>query len=165
VPAESEISFTVILRTLTAHGVEFIVVGGVSAVLQGAALVTSDLDIVHSRAPENIDRLLAALAELDACYRVQPERRIPPAASHLVTRGHQLLITRFGPLDLLGEIGTGHAYADLLNDAVDFEVEPGVRIHVLGLRRLIEVKKETAGEKDLAVLPLLERTLDESGRV
>ena len=30
-PAESEISFTAILRTLTAHGVEFIVVGGISA--------------------------------------------------------------------------------------------------------------------------------------
>lgn len=93
-----------------------------SASSSGASLVTFDLDLVHSRAPENLERLLAALGELDA-------------------RGHQLLMTRFGPLDLLGEIGNGHGYDDLLQDAVDFEVHPGVRVHALGLRRLIAVKK------------------------
>ena len=101
--------------------------------------------MVHSRAPENLERLLAALPELDA-------------------RGHQLLMTRFGPLDLLGEIGNGHGYDGLLQDVVDFEIDPGVRVHALGLRRLIAVKKETASAKDLAALPLLERTLDESER-
>lgn len=164
-PAESETNLPAILRTLTAHRVEFIVVGGVSAVLQGASLITFDLDVVHSRAPENLQRLLAALAVLDAHYRAQPERRLAPAKSHLETGGHQLLMTRYGPLDLLGEIGSGHGYDDLLHDAVDLELAPGVRVHVLGLRRLIEVKRETAGEKDLAALPVLERTLEESQRV
>jgi predicted nucleotidyltransferase len=164
VPAEFETSFDSILRTLAAHGVEFIIVGGVAAVLQGASLVTFDLDVVHSRAPENLERLLAALAEMEARYRLQPERGIVPTAAHLKTGGRQLLMTRFGPLDLLGEIGNGHGYEDLLTDAVDFELHPGVRIHVLGLRRLIAVKKETAGPKDLAALPVLERTLEESGR-
>lgn len=73
-------------------------------------------------------------------------------------------MTRFGPLDLLGEIGDGHGYDGLLRDVVDFEIHPGVRVHALGLRRLIAVKKETASPKNLAALPLLERTLDESGR-
>jgi hypothetical protein len=65
----------------------------------------------------------------------------------------------------LGEIGSGHGYDDLLHDALDLELAPGVRVHVLGLRRLIEVKRETAGEKDMAVLPVLERTLEESRRL
>ena len=163
-PAESETSLAAILRTLTAHRVEFIVVGGVSAVLQGAPLTTFDIDVVHSRAPENLPRLLAALAELNAHSRAQPERRLKPAKSHLETGGHQLLMTRYGPLDLLGEIGSGHGYDDLLRDVVDFELAPGFRVHVLGLGRLIEVKRETAGEKDLAVLPVLQRTLEESQR-
>jgi hypothetical protein len=38
---------------LVAHDVEFIVVGGVAAVLQGAPVVTFDLDILHRRTPEN----------------------------------------------------------------------------------------------------------------
>ena len=101
----SETSFHAILLVLADHGVEFVVVGGVSAVLQGAPLVTSDLDVVHSRAERNIERLLQALEDLDAHYRTQPERRLAPNASHLRTAGHQLLATRFGPLDLLGEIG------------------------------------------------------------
>ena len=128
--------------------------------LQGVPVTTFDLDVVHSRAPENLQRLLAALGELDAHYRAQPERRLKPAISHLETGGRQLLMTRYGPLDLRGEYG----YDDLLQDAVDFELAPGVRVHALGLGRLIEVKRETAGEKDLAALPVLERTLEESQR-
>ncbi len=41
------------LSVLAAHKVDFIVVGGVSAVLQGAPIATFDLDIVHSRGPAN----------------------------------------------------------------------------------------------------------------
>lgn len=44
--------FLSILRTLTAHDVEFIVVGGVCGVLQGASLATFDLDVVHNRRDE-----------------------------------------------------------------------------------------------------------------
>lgn len=38
---------------LDAH-VEFIVIGGLAAVLHGAPLVTADVDIVHRKSPENI---------------------------------------------------------------------------------------------------------------
>src|SRR5215831_19049590 len=44
--------------------VEFIVVGGLSAVLQGVPIVTLDLDICYRRTPENITRLVGALAPL-----------------------------------------------------------------------------------------------------
>lgn len=36
---------------LAGHGVDFIVVGGVAAVLGGAPISTFDLDIVHARDP------------------------------------------------------------------------------------------------------------------
>jgi len=50
--------FGCLLRILAEHGVDFLVVGGVGAVLQGATLSTFDLDIVHSTEPANITRLL-----------------------------------------------------------------------------------------------------------
>ena len=53
--------FGCLLRALTEHGVDFLVVGGVGAILQGASLSTFDLDIVHSTEPANIARLLASL--------------------------------------------------------------------------------------------------------
>src|ERR1700689_863921 len=101
-----------IFEKLVRHQAEFLVVGGVAAVLQGAPVSTFDVDIVHSTSPENVARILSALEELDARYRFQPELR--PGADHLSPLGHQLLITRFGPLDVLGMIGNRRTYFDLL---------------------------------------------------
>jgi hypothetical protein len=92
-----------ILRKLAEHEVEFIVVGGVAAVLAGAPINTFDLDVVYRRTPDNLDRLLAALSELDAVFRGDP-RRIRPNRSHLESAGHKLLATRHGDLDCLGSI-------------------------------------------------------------
>ena len=77
--------FGSVLRILVEHGVEFLVVGGVGAILQGATLSTFDLDIVHSTDPANIARLLAALGDLDAFYRAQPEKRLRPSQTHLAS--------------------------------------------------------------------------------
>jgi hypothetical protein len=156
--------FGCLLRILVEHDVDFLVVGGVGAVLQGAALSTFDLDIVHSTEPANIARLLAALEDLDACYRARPEKRLRPSQAHLSSAGHQLLMTRFGPLDVLGSIGKARRYQDLLPHAAEMTIEGGIRIRVLDLETQIAVKEEIGQEKDLAALPLLRRALEESRR-
>jgi len=56
-------------------------------------------------------------------------------------------MTKFGPLDLLGTIGMGHTYNDLLKHSVELEVST-MRLCALDLETLIEVKKETISEKD-----------------
>jgi hypothetical protein len=151
--------FLQILTTLRRHNVRFIVVGAVGAVLQGAPINTFDLDIVHATDEDNVTALQAALIELDACFRVQRECRLVPDRSHLRSPGHQLLMTRYGPLDLLGSIGRGHTYEDLAPRAVTMETGAGP-VEVLDLAALILIKEETAQEKDLAVLPVLRRTLE-----
>ena len=156
--------FGCLLRALTEHGVDFLVVGGVGAILQGATLSTFDLDIVHSTEPANIARLLAALADLDACYRAQPDKRLRPSQTHLSSPGHQLLMTRFGPLDVLGSIGKGRRYLDLLPHAVEMTIGGGIRIRVLNLETQIAVKEEFGQQKDTAALPFLRRSLEESRR-
>ena len=50
-----------IIQALVAHDVEFIVVGGMAAVLQGAPVHTIDLDIVYALSESNITRLELAL--------------------------------------------------------------------------------------------------------
>lgn len=154
-------NFLSILRILRQKEVDFIVVGGVSGVLQGAPITTFDLDIVHSRDPENIERLIAALEPLGARYRTPGAKEIKPERSHLQSPGHQLLMTRGGPLDLLGTIGHGHGYDDLIDQTTEMEIGKGLRIRVLKLETLIKVKEETAGEKDKAALIILRRTLQE----
>jgi hypothetical protein len=131
-------------------------------VLEGVPVHTFDLDVVHSREPGNIGRLLAALESLEAAYRARPELR--PDVSHLASPGHQLLMTRFGPLDVLGMIGRSRSYEDLLPHAHEVEVDEGLRVRVLNLETLIAVKEEVAGERDLAMLPIMRRTLEEKRR-
>jgi len=119
--------FLAILRLLRGSNVDFVVVGGLAGVLHGAPLQTLDLDIVHSRDAANVERLLTVLASLDAVFRIQPERHIRPNASYVSGPGHLNLITRFGPLDVLGTIGRGLTYADLLADSVEMEIGEGMR--------------------------------------
>lgn len=152
--------FLELLRTLVAHRVEFIIVGGVCAVLHGAPVTTFDLDLVHSRQPENLDRLIAALDELDAYYRGRGTQRLRPTRELLGFSGHHLFMTRFGPLDILGTIGNGHDYQELIDRTVEFDVD-SLQLRLLELDVLISVKEETGHDKDLAVLPLLRRTLAE----
>ena len=117
-----ELDFFGLLKVLVTAEVEFVVVGGVGAVLQGAPIATFDLDIVHRRTPGNIDRLLEALGSINARYRGQGERVIRPEQSHLLSVGHQLLMTDKGPLDVLGMIGAGQEYEGLLDQTLEMEV-------------------------------------------
>src|SRR5882724_5489467 len=105
--------FAETLRVLARHNVEFIVVGMTAGILQGVPLTTLDVDVVHRRTPENVARLVAALAELRAVYRSDP-RNLTPSESHLLGPGHQLLSTVNGDLDCLGAIDGAKTYVDLL---------------------------------------------------
>lgn len=156
-----ENDFYAALRVLQGAGVKYIVVGGLSAVLNGAPVNTFDLDVVHSRDPENIARLLRALETLDAIYRIQPSRRLRPTVSHLSSAGHQNLTTIYGPLDFLGAIGRDLNYSDLVPHSAEKDLGEGLRVRVLDLETLIEIKEQLGGEKDRAMLPILRRTLEE----
>jgi hypothetical protein len=145
------------LEVLTRHRVAFTVVGGVAAVLQGAALVTMDLDVVYDLADENVDRVMAALTDLDAHFRARADLR--PQRSHMAAHGHRLLITRYGPLDMLSYAGDQHTYAKLAAASVPMSLGDGLDVLVVDLPMLIRIKEELPFEKDQAVLPLLRATL------
>jgi len=154
-----------ILSAMVEAGVEIVVVGGVAAVLNGAPLNTFDLDVVHARNAENVTRLLVLLESLDAVFRFQPERRIRPAADYLSGPGHLNLLTKYGPLDVLGSIGRGLTYDDLLPKSAEVEIAEGIRVRVLDLETLIALKEELGGDKDRAALPTLRATLAEKRKL
>src|ERR1700730_12520751 len=106
----AERRLTAMILALHDAGVEFLVVGGLSAVLNGVGIATFDLDVVHRRTEENVNRLLSVLEALDAVYRINPEPRLRPSKSALLSDGHQNLITKHGPLDVLGSIGKDLGY-------------------------------------------------------
>jgi hypothetical protein len=154
-------SFRRILELLEQHGVEYVVVGGVAAVLQGAPVTTFDIDTLIKVDPANVDRLAKALAELDARYR--EHRDLRPTREDLAAGGHLLLITDSGPLDVLGFIGGGKRYEDVASSAVRLPVGE-LSLRVLPLEDLIAEKKALGRDKDLAVVGLLEAVLSRRRR-
>jgi len=153
--------FKAILRILLHHRVDFIIIGGVAAVLQGAPVTTFDLDVVHSRADANLDRLQEALARLEAHYRDLQNRRLVPQRANLALAGHHLLLTRAGPLDLIGAVVTGQGFNDLLPHTKEVDLGEGMVVRILDLRTLIEIKEKLGRDRDRAMLPVLRRTLEE----
>ena len=155
----AEGDFRSALLELRQRGVDFIVVGGLAAVLHGAPVVTFDLDLVYDSHPLNLQKLEVFLQDADAIFRMQAHRRLRPNLSHLAALGHLNLITRFGPIDMLGTIGAGLAYNDLLPLSTQMDLSAGQVITVLNLQTIIDVKEFLGSSKDRAVLPILYETL------
>jgi len=163
--AESRsVKFLGLLRVLLRHGVDFFVVGGVAAQLEGAPILTLDLDVLFDKTPENRGRLLSALQELKAHYRDPAGRHIEPDLAKLETLRLHLLLTDLGALDVLGEIGTGLTYQDLKGRTVSYQLGES-RVRALELGAVIETKEQANREKDHAVLPILRQTLAMKSRL
>ena len=149
-----------LIEELCNNDCEFILVGGMAAVLHGAPVVTQDLDIVHRRSPENIQKVAATLSKLNARYRGDP-RRLGPTELELSGNGHLSLSTDLGPLDVLCELTPGVGFDDLIDHTVKFSLG-NVSFRVLTLPKLIETKKAAGRAKDMLALPILLATLDEA---
>jgi hypothetical protein len=77
--------------------------------------------------------------------------------------GPALFTTEHGSLDFLGEL-SGRGYAELLPNTLEVTLDGGLRLRLLDLETLIEVKAAAGRPKDMAVLPILRQTLAESHR-
>lgn len=150
--------FLDILKVLASHQVEFVVVGGVAAILEGAPVSTLDLDIMHECSEANRARLLPALQQLHARYFDPARRTIFPDAQKLETLRLHRLVTDAGPLDILTDIAPRSTYEDLASETVVYEIE-GLRVRVLTLAAVVRSKEHAGRDKDRAVLPVLRRTL------
>lgn len=147
------------VQALSDAGVDFVVIGRVSAALHGSARVTFDLDICYSRAASNLQRL-AALAP----FHPRP-REFPgdvPFVWDEKTLGNATMLTLqtdLGEIDLLAEVSGLGSYGEAKANSVVVEAF-GRNIWTLDLPSLIKAKRATGREKDLQALPELESLLE-----
>lgn len=160
-PAGTDLS--AILEGLMKSGINFILVGGLAAVVQGAPFTTMDVDILHDRSPENVSKLFIFIESICAIHRRPDDKVIAPVKEDLAGTGHVLLSTRLGPLDILGVIEEGQTYEDLLSHTVEIDFR-GYKIRVLDLGMLIELKLRSKDPKDQQRLPVLQETLRQLGK-
>lgn len=160
---QTEIRFDEALAVLARHEVEFLVVGGIAAVLHGSPLTTQDLDIVYSTSGENRRRLLEALEEMDASYADPAGRTIRPDLERLGSLRVHLLETRLGRVDLMRTIGRDLGFDDLIGRTLEMEVG-AFSVPVLDLEAIIETKEHADRPKDRYQLPFLRQLLEEVRR-
>lgn len=156
--------YTGILKQLHEAGVEFIVVGGVAAIAQGSARFTKDVDVVYRRSPENIDRLVAALADHNPYPRGAPRGLPFQWDARTISDGLNFtLVTSLGDIDLLGDITGGGSYEQLL-PFVEVKQAHGVRVKCLNLEKLIATKRAAGRPRDFEAIAELEALLEERQR-
>ena len=152
------------LQVLIAHGVDFVVIGGIAARIWGSPTVTRDLDVCYARAPANFERLAAALREVHAKLRgVKDEVPFRLDARTLAAGDSFTFKSDVGDLDCLGTpTGTG-GYDDLKAGAELVDVD-GLKVWVTSLADLIEMKRAAGRNKDRVELEVLGALRDERGR-
>ncbi|MBC8180243.1 hypothetical protein H8E88_03880 [candidate division KSB1 bacterium] len=150
-----------ILEELLKADINFILVGGLAAVVQGAPVTTIDVDIVYDQSSDNIEKLYEFLKSIDAFYRRPDDKVILPKKDDFLQMAHRLLTTRLGPIDVLAFIEGEKTYEDLIEHSVELEFR-GHTLHVLDLKMMIELKRTSKDPRDRQRLPVYEETLRQS---
>lgn len=143
-----------LFEALLEAGLEFVIVGGVAAVLHGAPVTTLDLDIVPPQSPENIARLWDLLGTLDARMRLSSGAVQRPSRGMLLGKGQRNLSTSLGPLTILCSFHSGEGYEELVATAVT-KGDRELQLKTIDLESLIRIKSSTGRIKDKMVVPLL----------
>ena len=155
------IDFSLLLRRLHEHRVDFIIIGGVAAVIHGSSFLTQDLDIVYQRSDANIARLTEALADLDPYLRGVPPGLPFRWSARTIRQGLNFTLTSTaGPIDIFGEIEGGGTYEELLPHTVEITAF-GILCRCLDFPALIRAKRAAGRTKDLNVVAELETLIEE----
>ncbi len=144
---QSPLDIDRLLGTLERHQVEFVVVGGVAAIAHGAIRPTADLDCLARRSGENLERLAAAMRELNSRLRVEgvsdEDAAMLPTRLDTETLGRMEISTwrtDAGDFDVLTDIPArdGHRlrYDELIGRAAVQEVH-GIAVQVAALEDVI----------------------------
>lgn len=158
-PLDPETLFKVLER----HGVEYVLIGGLAANMLGSPVVTNDADITPRHAPENLERLAAALRDLDARMRTtaEPEGLAFSCDAPFLGRMKMLnLQTRAGEFDITYEPAAFPGYDELSSRAEEMTVF-GVKVRVAALSDIIASKAAANRPKDQIALPYLYALEDE----
>ncbi len=152
-----------ILRTLIAHEVEFLVIGGLAVAAHGYARATKDVDVVPAPTAENRRRLYAALVALGAepaelgDFRLG-ELPVPFTPEGLDDGGNWTFRTRAGRVDVMQWVpGIDEGYERLRSNAIEDDV-PGVgRVAFAGYEDLVSMKQAADRPEDRVDLERLEQ--------
>lgn len=132
-----------IIRRLIEHRFEFVLIGGLAAVVHGVTLTTRDADICCSFEFDNLVRLQGILADLHPVHRITPQRLPFEFEEGLFRRLQNLyLSTDLGTLDCLSTVlGLGD-FEQVKQQSLELRLWGG-SCRILTIDALIRAKQAT----------------------
>lgn len=150
-----------LLKPLTDHGVDFVVVGGMAGIAYGSNYPSFDLDVAYARDRANIGRLVKALEEIGVRLRGGPDDLPFVLDARAIENGANFtFITPHGDLDVLGDVAGIASYAELRASAVEKDVS-GIPVRVASLDDLIAMKRAAGRTKDKLMVEEYVAIIDE----
>jgi predicted nucleotidyltransferase len=149
-----------LLQRLSDRNIDFVVIGGIAAVIHGSPRATFDLDVCAVPDHATCVNIVTAVSDLHPKFRMRPDLPVvTPDNPNLRGLKNLYLRTDLMMLDVLGEVAGVGDFAACANESewVDFR---GLRCRVLRLESLIRAKKAAGRNKDLLALPELEVLLN-----
>ncbi len=141
-----------ILQAMQKHGLEAILIGNAGAAIHGAPVTTLDFDFMFRDTPTNMRKLKAVAKEL---------RAIILRPYYPVSKLYRLVDDDLGlQVDFMPVIHGVSSFESLRSRAVRTDVENSPLI-LASLADIISSKKSASRARDLAVMEVLERTLNE----
>ncbi len=156
-----------LLRELTNHQVQFVVAGGVAAVLHGVERTTMDLDIALEMSEENVERFKTAVSVLglQPLVPVPVEALADPEAVRMMVEEKNAIVFMLAdpamPLKKVDVFLTPElSYEELVTDAVPANI-PEIPLKIVSAERLITLKRavDPPRDKDLFDIRALERLI------
>jgi len=145
-----------ILATLVARGVDFVVIGGIAAVMHGSPRMTQDVDVCFAADAANLEALGRALDDLHARLSGVPEN-IPFVPDARTLKGIEVLTleTDAGRLDVLARPAGAPGYEALRSRAERMDIG-ACAVLVASIRDLVAMKRAAGRPKDLGDIAELE---------
>lgn len=151
------------LRLLAENDVEYVLVGGVGARIQGTATTTQDIDIMPEPSAQNLDRLAQALTDEETEKKDSGETRYRPHVTvdsmEFRTADVSSYRTRFGVIDVLMELPGVGTFEAVKQNVRRYEWED-ITISVASLDDIITSKETADRAKDRRALDALYEARD-----
>jgi hypothetical protein len=137
-----------LLGVLDHHHVDFIVIGGIAGLIHGSAYPTYDCDVVYGRDRPNLERMAAALVDLEATLHGAPADLPLQLDAQMLDSGCNFTFdTSCGRFDILGEADGMRTY-DVMRAAAKREDVWGIPVLVASMNDLIRMKRAAGRTKD-----------------
>lgn len=145
-----------LLKFLIKSPLDFVLVGGLAAVIHGCNQTTRDIDICLILSPEKIQALRGMLRPIHPKLRTSKEKlSFLEFPKELTDVKSLYLETDLGVLDAISHVEGIGGFYDVLKHAKEIRLFDGI-CHVISIDDLIKSKKALGRHRDLIVVEELE---------